>query len=100
MKVPVMPEAPELSLKTSKTGQASLKWNSVDGASGYQIWRANEKSGTYSIIKTITDGEATSYLNSGLKSGKTYYYKVRAYVELDGKKTFGEYSKIQSIQVK
>ena len=86
MKVPVMPEAPELSLKTSKTGQASLKWNSVDGASGYQIWRANEKSGTYSIIKTITDGEATSYLNSGLKSGKTYYYKVRAYVELDGKK--------------
>ena len=35
----------------------------------------------------------TSYTNSkGLKSGKTYYYKVRAYVEINGERHYTDYS--------
>ena len=32
--------------------------------------------------------------------GKTYYYKLRAYTELDNKKTFGGYSEIKSVLIK
>ncbi|MGN0356744.1 MAG: hypothetical protein ACI4E0_02825 [Blautia sp.] len=52
------------------------------------------------MIKSITDGSTLKYTNAGLTSGNTYYYKVRAYTEVDGKKTFGGYSEIKNIQVK
>ena len=68
----------------------------MNGAAGYQVWRSEEADGAYTIVKSIEKGDTVSYVNSGLTSGKTYYYKVRAYTELDNKKTFGEYSEIQS----
>ncbi|MGN0265855.1 MAG: transglutaminase domain-containing protein [Oliverpabstia sp.] len=98
--VAVMPEAPELVISNVKTDRVTLSWNHVNGAAGYQVWRAEEADGAYTIVKSIEKGDAVSYVNSGLTSGKTYYYKVRAYTELDSKKTFGEYSEIQSALIK
>ncbi|MGN0203131.1 MAG: transglutaminase domain-containing protein, partial [Coprococcus sp.] len=36
IKVAVAPEAPVLSVSSDKSGRASLKWNTVNGAAGYQ----------------------------------------------------------------
>ena len=36
----------------------------------------------------------------GLKSGKKYYVKIRAYRTINGKKVYGAYSKIKSITIK
>ncbi|MCD7859042.1 MAG: hypothetical protein LUH51_02570 [Firmicutes bacterium] len=82
------------------TGIAKLAWNAVDGAEGYQIWRADSEDGTYSIVKTITSGSTTSYSNNGLTSGKTYYYKIRAYSVVDGSRTYGGYSTVVSVTAK
>ncbi len=98
--VSVMPDTPELSVASNTSGIARLSWDEIDGAAGYQIWRANSETGTYTLVKSITDGSTTSYSNSGLTSRSTYYYKVRAYSEVDGKKTFGVYSEIVSVSVK
>ena len=38
-------------------------------------------------VKTCSSVNTLSYKNSKLKTGKTYYYKVRAYVNKNGKKT-------------
>ncbi|MGN0356683.1 MAG: transglutaminase domain-containing protein [Blautia sp.] len=97
--VVVMPEAPILKVSSPKTGRAALSWNAIEGASGYQIWRAEKEKGSYSIVKSITDSKVTSYTNSGLESGKTYYFKIRAYINTEGKKTFGEYSQVQGILI-
>lgn len=97
--VVVMPEAPILKVSSPKTGRAALSWNAIEGASGYQIWRAEKEKGSYSIVKSITDSKVTSYTNSGLESGKTYYFKIRAYIDTEGKKTFGEYSQVQGILI-
>ncbi|MGN1183603.1 MAG: hypothetical protein ACI4R7_00075, partial [Oliverpabstia sp.] len=96
----VMPEAPELVISNVKTDRVTLSWNNVNGAAGYQVWRAEEADGVYTIVKSIEKGDMVSYVNSGLTSGETYYYKVRAYTELDNNKTFGEYSEIQSALIK
>ncbi|MGJ7920823.1 Ig-like domain-containing protein [Neobacillus sp. LXY-4] len=61
---------------SSTYNSAKLTWTAVSGASGYEIYRATSSTGTYTKIATTT---STSYLNTGLDTGKTYYYKVRAY---------------------
>lgn len=65
----------------ARSGYSSIKikWNKIAGASGYQIYRYDAVSKKYSLIKTITSGSTTSYTNTGLKTGRKYTYKVRAY---------------------
>jgi poly(hydroxyalkanoate) depolymerase family esterase len=58
--------------------QISLIWNSVAGATGYNVKRATTSGGPYT---TIASGvTATNYLDSGLALGTTYYYVVSAMV--------------------
>ena len=98
--VTVMPEKPILTVSSPKDGRVLLDWNAVNGAEGYQIWRAESGTGNYAIAKTMKEGGITTYTNTGLAGGKVYDYKIRAYTEKDGKTTFGEYSAVQSIRVK
>ena len=63
---------------TAKSKAVSLNWSKITGASGYKIYRATSKNGTYSCIKTITSSNTTSYTNSGLKANTYYYYKIIA----------------------
>lgn len=70
-------------------GKAKLSWNGIIGASGYQIYRSTIKNGTYTHVSSIS---STSYTNSGLVSGKDYYYKVRAYRYARNKRLFGGFS--------
>ena len=98
--VTVMPEKPILTVSSPKDGRVLLDWNAVNGAEGYQIWRAESGTGNYAIAKTVKEGGITTYTNTGLAGGKVYDYKIRAYTEKDGKTTFGEYSAVQSIRVK
>ena len=66
-------------LKVKSTGKTSvaIKWNVVNDADGYVIYRAKGKK--YVKIKTIKKAKATSYTNKKLKKNKNYYVKVRAY---------------------
>lgn len=77
-----------------------LTWSAVNGASGYRIYRSTSKTGTYKLVKTITSGTTVSYINSGLSCGTTYYYKIRAFREVNGVKYFGGYASIVSRQAK
>lgn len=66
-----------------------LKWKKVSAASGYVIYRATSKNGTYKKIATITSSGKVTYKNTKLKSGKKYYYKVQTYVKSSGTKVYG-----------
>ena len=91
-------EAPEKvqNVKASSKSYNSIKitWNKAAGADGYKIYRATSKSGKYSAIKTVTSASTLSYTNTGLTTGKTYYYKVRAYRTVNGKKVYSSYSSV------
>lgn len=79
-----------------------LSWSKVAGASGYQLFRSTSKNGTYKSFKTLTNGNTTSHVNKvGLTAGKTYYYKMRPYINISGKKVYGKtYSVIKSAKTK
>lgn len=74
-----------------------LNWSKVEGADGYRIYRATSANGTYKSVATIKNGKTTSYTNKKLTTGKTYYYKIRAYKNQNGKKVWKPYSKTVSV---
>ena len=61
-----------------------------EDASGYQIYR-KVSGGSYSLIKTITDSDITTYRDKTLLPNKTYYYKVRSYKKTSKKLSYSSY---------
>jgi Cellulase (glycosyl hydrolase family 5) len=64
---------------TGGVGQVTLSWTAGSGATGYNLYRSTasgfENSNAAPDITGITD---TSYTNTGLNSGTTYFYEVVA----------------------
>ena len=70
------PAAPANVVVTSFTGtQASLSWTASTGATGYQVKRATMSGGPYIVVASPT---STSYTDTDLTDGSTYYYVVTA----------------------
>ena len=84
---------------TATAGKAAvtLKWDDVRGADGYQIYYSTSKDGKY---KKLSSTSQESLKKSGLKSGKKYYFKVRAYRKTDEGTVFGSFSAVKSAKIK
>ena len=67
--------APNLTAVLSGKKQVSLSWSAVKGAKSYEIFRAEESSKSYKLIKKLT---AVSFTDTTVEAGKKYTYKVRA----------------------
>ena len=76
---------------TAGRKKAAVKWNKVNGASGYKVYYKTSKNGKWILLKT-TNNKTTSYTKTGLKKGKTYYFTVKAYKILNGKVYNGNYT--------
>ena len=73
---PTLPPAPTGLTATGGNQQVSLNWTASASATSYTVFGATTNGGPYSQIASgIT---ATSYLNTGLTNGTTYYYVVTA----------------------
>jgi hypothetical protein len=72
----------------SSSSSITLSWNTVSGANRYYIERSTSAQGTYTLI-AYTSSDISSYSDTGLSSGTTYYYKVRA---RDSSSKYGDYS--------
>ena len=71
-----------------------LTWNVPEDVQfdGFEIYRSTKKNSGYGTEPYFTTTK-TSYTNTkNLKAGKTYYYKVRAFVVINGEKVYTEYS--------
>lgn len=67
-----------LNTSAISTSQISLSWtDNATGEDGYKIERM-QAGGSFSQIAT-TNANITSYLDSGLRDGTSYTYRVRAY---------------------
>lgn len=61
---------------TAGDAKATLNWNAVTGATGYNVKRSTTAGGPYTTIASNVSG--TSYVDSGLTNGTIYYYVVTA----------------------
>ncbi len=79
-------------IKVVKSGsKVKVSWKNIDGETGYQISKMTKKSATQKTPTTVKSATAKSKVIAATK-GKTYYYKVRAYKVVDGKKVYGPWS--------
>lgn len=80
------------SVEAEDSKTINLTWKKVSGASGYEIYRSTSKNGKYKQVAKVSGGRKTSYKDKTVSAGKTYYYKVRAYKNSDGKIGRGTFS--------
>jgi hypothetical protein len=67
-----------LSATLSNNTNVNLTWTAGSGATSYSLYRAAESGGESSIAPFITGITGTSYTDTNLNSGTTYYYQVVA----------------------
>jgi autotransporter-associated beta strand protein len=70
------PAAPTGLVLTPGNGQVGLEWNAPSGASGYIIERGTSSGGEVAITGGTT--ASTSYTDTAVTNGLTYYYTVTA----------------------
>ncbi|MGN1014718.1 MAG: hypothetical protein ACI4PM_05115 [Butyricicoccus sp.] len=82
----------------SKTKRyVTVRWNKISDADGYQAAVSSKKNSGYTIYRTTTTNRATTTRTRG----KSYYFKVRAYViQKDGSILYGKYSTPKKVSVK
>lgn len=103
-KVTILPEAkvstyPKTVTATQNGGKVTLKWSKVKTASGYSIHRATSKKGEFVRVKSIGGANSTSYTTKKLMSGRTYYFKVVAYLNTDNKTFTSDFSKVIAVKI-
>jgi fibronectin type 3 domain-containing protein len=69
------PTAPAGLSATAGNTQISLSWTASSGATSYTLYRGTSSGSETSLISGLT---STTYTNTGLTNGTTYYYKVTA----------------------
>lgn len=62
--------------KSRTAGGVTVKWNKVQGATKYKVVR--RKAGESSFRQIATVGDKDYFIDQSVKTGKTYYYKVKA----------------------
>ncbi len=73
---PLAPPLPPGGLTaTPGNAQVALTWNTSSGASSYNVYRSTTNNGPYTKVTGVA---STSYTNTGLTNGTTYYYVVTA----------------------
>lgn len=82
----------------ARSNAAVLSWNKDSYAAGYEVYRSKKKASGYKRIGTLKKNTYTGCTNTKLSRG-TYYYKVRSYVVVDGKRYSGAFSAVKSVKI-
>ena len=82
---------------TALSNGAKISFGKVNGAKGYTVYMATSKKGKYTKVGSTTK---SYYKKTGLKKGKTYYFKVKAYSKFSGKTYYSSYSAVKSVKAK
>lgn len=96
-----LPAKPSSVKVKAGTKKMTVSWKKGESVKGYQITYATNKSFTKDVKKVhVAKAGTTKKTVSKLKSGKTYYVKVRSYITENGTKIYGSYSVVKKIKAK
>lgn len=87
-------------ITSKKKKSVYLRWKKQKYAGGYEIYRSTKKKSGYKKVKTIKNSSKVSWTDKKVKGGKTYFYKIRAYRKIGGKKSVSGFSKVKRVKVK
>lgn len=88
------------SVKNAGKNTVKVSWKKVTGANGYRVYRSTSKNGEYTSTGFIKKGSTVTFKDKKVSEGKTYYYKIRAYRTVNGKRVYGPYSAVKSVKIR
>lgn len=72
-----------------------IKWDKLEGISSYEVYRSAKS--TTGFVKIATkSSQYTWYTDKTVTCGRTYYYKIKAYGTVDGKKVSSVWSNVKA----
>ena len=81
------------------SNRVNFKWEKVDEADGYVLYRFDTKAKKCTLLKTIKGADITTYAKT-FPYGSTYAFKIRAFKEnADGSVKYGYYSSAAKVKV-
>ena len=92
-------KTPSITKLTTTKGKASFTWSNVSGESGYQVYYSTKKDSGYKKVKSYKVNVVKGS-KSKLKSGKKYYFKVRAYKKTASGTVYSSWSAVKSVKIK
>lgn len=96
----IKPKKTNIASKKSMTnGKVMLQWEKISHADGYQIKYSVNNNGNFKKFKNVQNADSIS-LTKKLKAGKKYYFYIRSYKVVDGKKVYSDDSTIISLKHK
>lgn len=88
-------------LVNKKGKKAQISWTFCENANGYEIQYSTDKKFSKGVKTVkIKNNKSSSKTISKLKKGKKYYFRIRAYRTLNGKKEYSKWSAKKSIKIK
>lgn len=96
----------KLTAKVTEDKNVTVSWSKVSSAKGYKVYRAASREGedyrytSYKCIKTVSSKNTVKYTDKTVKPGKKYFYKVKSYKVVNGKKKYSKYTKVKTAYVK
>lgn len=70
------------------------------GATGYEIQRYASNAKKWVTVKVVTSGTTLSFKDTGLRSGVTYQYRVRAVKTVSGTSYYSDFGTVKKAAVK
>ena len=86
------------SVKSEKNG-IRIRWKAQKKCDGYYIYR-KKKGGSYQIIKKISGGSSSTYLDKKAQKGVSYYYVIKAYVKEPYGRVYSKYQRSSAVKRK
>ena len=80
-KIPTVGNASVTKADSTAFEKITVEWNKADNATGYRVYKAEKLNGRYVQIADVKGQDALQYVDSKVKFGKSYFYKVCSYVQ-------------------
>ena len=97
--ITVKPKNTSFTLK-GNASSVVVKYKKRAGIDGYQIYRSEKKKGGYERVTTRTKKKGGQYTSVGVRANRTYYYKMRTYKVVKGKKIYSTFSAAKKVRTR
>ncbi len=87
-------------IKSAKKSKVVIKWKNQKNLKGYEISYSAYKFSKKKTVKAVTVTKGTQKTLNKLKSGKKYYFRIRAYKKFGSRKVYGAYSDTKTVKIR
>ncbi len=89
----IVPNATNIAVTSQSYTSLHVSWKGIGGVAGYEVYRGFNATGSFAKV-AITD--ALDFIQTGLTINRSYFYKVRSYVVVEGITYYSDFSPVVS----